>query len=167
MTPRCFTSRKVPTRWASVSGSVSGHAAEIIHERLEREYDLDLITTAPTVVYELILNDGSTLYVDNPSAAGSNLIEVPAPRGSISWTQEYVGNVITLCTERRGDQIGSSSGQADRDHLRHPMAEVVLDFFDRLKSASRLRVAEYPERFQDTKLVVDVLINGTRWTPWR
>ncbi|HAB08678.1 MAG TPA: elongation factor 4, partial [Alcanivorax sp.] len=82
---------------------------EIIHERLEREYDLDLITTAPTVVYELILNDGSTLYVDNPSSLpDSNLIEEfrePIARVNILVPQEYVGNVITLCTERRGDQI--------------------------------------------------------------
>ncbi len=143
---------------------------EIIHERLEREYDLDLITTAPTVVYELILNDGSTLYVDNPSSLpDSNLIEEfrePIARVNILVPQEYVGNVITLCTERRGDQINMQFlGKQIALTYDIPMAEVVLDFFDRLKSASRGYASlEYSfERFQDTKLVkVDVLINGDK-----
>src|SRR5699024_1176317 len=143
---------------------------EIIHERLEREYDMDLITTAPTVVYELELSDGRTIYVDNPShlPEGNKIEEFrePIARVNILVPQEYVGNVITLCVERRGEQKNMQYlGKQVSLTYDIPMAEVVLDFFDRLKSASRgFASLEYAfERFQASKLVkVDVLINGDR-----
>lgn len=143
---------------------------EIIQERLEREYDLDLITTAPTVVYELILSDGSTLYVDNPSKLpeGSKIEEFrePIARVNILVPQEYVGNVITLCVERRGEQKNMQyMGKQVQLTYDIPMAEVVMDFFDRIKSVSRGYASmDYAfERFETSKLVrVDVLINGDR-----
>jgi GTP-binding protein LepA len=143
---------------------------EIIQERLEREYDLDLITTAPTVVYELQLNDGSMLYVDNPS----KLPEVnkvaefrePIARVNILVPQDYLGNVITLCIERRGVQKNMQyMGKQVQLTYDIPMAEVVLDFFDRLKSCSRGYASlDYAfDRFEPARLVrVDVLINGDR-----
>ncbi len=143
---------------------------EIIQERLEREYDMDLITTAPTVVYELQLSDGRTIYVDNPSALpeGNRIEEFrePIARVNILVPQEFVGNVISLCVERRGEQKNLQYlGKQVSLTYDIPMAEVVLDFFDRLKSASRgFASLEYGfERFQTSKLVrVDVLINGDR-----
>jgi GTP-binding protein LepA len=143
---------------------------EIIQERLEREYDLDLITTAPTVVYELQLNDGSMLYVDNPS----KLPEVnkvaefrePIARVNILVPQDYLGNVITLCIERRGVQKNMQyMGKQVQLTYDIPMAEVVLDFFDRLKSCSRGYASlDYAfDRFEPARLVrVDVLINGDK-----
>ncbi len=143
---------------------------EIIQERLEREYDLDLITTAPTVVYELQLNDGSMLYVDNPS----KLPEVnkvtefrePIARVNILVPQDYLGNVITLCIERRGVQKNMQyMGKQVQLTYDIPLAEVVLDFFDRLKSCSRGYASlDYAfDRFEPARLVrVDVLINGDK-----
>src|SRR5690554_1861134 len=143
---------------------------EIIHERLEREYDMDLITTAPTVVYELMLSDGSLLYVDNPSKLpeGNKIEEFrePIARVNILVPQEYVGNVITLCVERRGEQKNMHySGKQVQLTYDIPMAEVVLDFFDRLKSTSRGYASlDYAfDHFQRASLArVDVLINGER-----
>ncbi len=141
---------------------------EIIQERLEREYDLDLITTAPTVVYELLLADGSVIYVDNPSELpeGNRVEEFrePIARVNILVPQEYVGNVITLAVERRGVQKNMVyHGNQVALTYDIPMAEVVLDFFDRLKSVSRGYASlEYAfDRFEAAKLVrVDVLINS-------
>ena len=143
---------------------------EIIQERLEREYDLDLITTAPTVVYELLLSDGSTIYVDNPSdLPEGNVVEEfrePIARVNILVPQDYVGNVITLAMERRGVQknmVYHGNQVSLTYHI--PMAEVVMDFFDRLKSVSRGYASlEYAfDRFEAAKLVrVDVLINGDK-----
>ena len=143
---------------------------EIIQERLEREYDLDLITTAPTVVYELQLNDGSMLYVDNPSKLPeTNKVaefREPIARVNILVPQEYLGNVITLCIERRGVQKNMQyMGKQVQLTYDIPMAEVVLDFFDRLKSTSRGYASlDYAfDRFEPARLVrVDVLINGDR-----
>lgn len=143
---------------------------EIIQERLEREYDLDLITTAPTVIYELLLADGSLIYVDNPSdlPEGNKVEEFrePIARVNILVPQEYVGNVITLAVERRGLQRNMVyHGKQVALTYDIPMAEVVLDFFDRLKSVSRGYASlEYAfDRFEAAKLVrVDVLINGDR-----
>ena len=143
---------------------------EIIQERLEREYNLDLITTAPTVVYELLLSDGETIYVDNPSKLpeGNKIEEFrePIARVNILVPQEFVGNVITLCVERRGSQINMQYlGKQVALTYDIPMAEVVLDFFDRIKSVSRgFASMDYAfERFEATKLVrVDVLINGDK-----
>lgn len=143
---------------------------EIIQERLEREYDLDLITTAPTVIYELLLADDSVIYVDNPSdlPEGNRVEEFrePIARVNILVPQEYVGNVITLAVERRGLQRNMVyHGKQVALTYDIPMAEVVLDFFDRLKSVSRGYASlEYAfDRFEAAKLVrVDVLINGDR-----
>jgi GTP-binding protein LepA len=143
---------------------------EIVRERLSREYGLDLITTAPTVVHELVLTDGETIYVDNPS----NLPEVgaidefrePIALVNILVPQEYLGNVISLCEQRRGVQKNMQfMGKQVQLTYELPMAEVVLDFFDRLKSASRGYASlEYGfDRYQTTNLVkVDVLVNGDR-----
>ena len=143
---------------------------EIIQERLEREYDLDLITTAPTVVYELLLKNGETIYVDNPSKlpdfASIAEMREPIVRASILVPQDHLGSVITLCIERRGVQrdmqfLGSQV-QVSYDL---PMSEVVMDFFDRLKSVSRGYASlDYSfERFEPANLVrLDVLINGQR-----
>jgi len=137
---------------------------------LEREYDLDLITTAPTVVYEIVKTDGSTVYVDNPSKlpAVNNIEEFREPivHASILVPQEYVGNVITLCIEKRGIQKDMQyiGGQVSLNYDL-PMAEVVLDFFDRLKSVSRgFASLDFSfDRFEDAKLTrLDVLVNGER-----
>jgi len=143
---------------------------EIIQERLEREYDLDLITTAPTVVFEVVLKDGSIIYVDNPSKlpdlASVAEMREPIVRANILVPQEHLGNVITLCIEKRGVQRDmqflSSQVQVSYDL---PMNEVVLDFFDRLKSVSRGYASlDYSfDRFEAASLVkLDVLINGEK-----
>ncbi len=143
---------------------------EIIQERLEREYDLDLITTAPTVVYEVLLTSGETVYVDNPAdlPAINNIEEMREPivEANILVPKEYLGNVITLCIEKRGTQVNMvyhGNQVAVTYHL--PMAEVVMDFFDRLKSTSRGYASlEYNFiRFDPADMVrLDILINGDR-----
>ncbi|MBB1362696.1 MULTISPECIES: translation elongation factor 4 [unclassified Shewanella] len=143
---------------------------EIVQERLEREYNLDLITTAPTVVYEVIMNNGETIYVDNPSGlpALNNIEEIREPivEANILVPKEYLGNVITLCIEKRGSQtnmVYHGNQVAVTYHL--PMAEVVMDFFDRLKSTSRGYASlEYNFiRFDPADMVrLDILINGDR-----
>jgi GTP-binding protein LepA len=143
---------------------------EIVQERLEREYNLDLITTAPTVVYEVIMNNGDTIYVDNPSGlpALNNIQEIREPivEANILVPKEYLGNVITLCIEKRGSQtnmVYHGNQVAVTYHL--PMAEVVMDFFDRLKSTSRGYASlEYNFiRFDPADMVrLDILINGDR-----
>ncbi len=141
---------------------------EIIQERLEREYDLDLITSAPTVIYEVVTQNGEVLSVDNPSRLPDNPSEMREPIAEVNILvpQEYVGNAISLCVERRGKQINMqfSSGQVS---LRYevPMSEVVMDFFDRLKSVSRgFASLDYSFlRFEPANLVrLDILINGDR-----
>nr|WP_298142437.1 translation elongation factor 4 [uncultured Pseudomonas sp.] len=143
---------------------------EIIQERLEREYDLDLITTAPTVVFEVVMKNGEILYVDNPSKlpdlSSVEDMREPIVRANILVPQEHLGNVITLCIEKRGVQRDmqflSSQVQVSYDL---PMNEVVLDFFDRLKSVSRGYASlDYSfDRFQSANLVkLDVLINGEK-----
>ncbi len=143
---------------------------EIIQERLEREYDLDLITTAPTVVYEVLRSNGETIYVDNPSSlpdpGDTEEVREPICRANILVPQDYLGNVITLCVEKRGMQKDMQFlGQQVSLTYELPMSEVVLDFFDRLKSVSRgFASLDYSfERFEAEKLVkLDVLINGER-----
>ena len=143
---------------------------EIIQERLEREYDLDLITTAPTVVYEIVNNKGETLYVDNPSKLpdpGSiNEMREPIVEANILVPQEHLGNVITLCIEKRGVQKDLQfTGSQVSVRYELPMNEVVTDFFDRLKSVSRgFASLDYSFlRFQEARLVrLDVLINGEK-----
>ena len=143
---------------------------EIIQERLEREYDLDLITSAPTVVYEVITTDGQTIYVDNPSRlpdVGSiEEMREPMVAATILVPNEYVGSVITLCVEKRGIQRDLKyMGSQVQIEFDLPMAEVVMDFFDRLKSATRgFGSLDYSfVRFQACPLVrLDILINGER-----
>ncbi|GAB3346441.1 translation elongation factor 4 [Chromohalobacter beijerinckii] len=143
---------------------------EIIQERLEREYDLDLLTTAPTVIYELVMKDGEIRYVSNPSKlpdmADIEEMREPIVRASILVPQEYVGNVITECEQRRGTQLDMLFlGSQIQLTYELPMSEVVMDFFDRLKSISKGYASlEYNfERFEAANLVrLDVLINGDR-----
>ena len=143
---------------------------EIIQERLEREYDLDLITTAPTVVYEVLKNDGTVQQVDNPSSLPEvgdiQEMREPIARCNILVPQDYLGNVITLCVEKRGVQKDMQFLGAQVSIVYDiPMAEVVLDFFDRLKSVSRGYASlDYSfERFEAAQLSrLDVLINGER-----
>lgn len=143
---------------------------EIIQERLEREYGLDLITSAPSVVYEVLCNDGTLLHVDNPSAlpdpSKTEEIREPIVRASILVPQEHVGAVLTLCEKRRGTQIDMQfiGGQVSLIYDL-PMGEVVLDFFDRLKSATRgFASLDYSfERFEAAAVArLDVLINGDK-----
>ena len=143
---------------------------EIIQERLEREYDLDLITTAPTVVYEVETTSREVIYVDSPSKlpAVNNIYELREPIAECHMLlpQAYLGNVITLCVEKRGVQTNMVyHGNQVALTYEIPMAEVVLDFFDRLKSTSRGYASlDYNfKRFQASDMVrVDVLINGER-----
>src|SRR5699024_763591 len=141
---------------------------EIVQERLEREYNLDLITTAPTVVYQVLTTAGEELDVSNPTALppSGEIEEILEPiiRATILMPQDYVGPVLQLCMEKRGVQ-------KDMQYLGHsvqmvfelPLSEVVLDFFDRLKSVSRgFASFEYDfARFQTADLVrMEVLINS-------
>ncbi len=143
---------------------------EIVQERLEREYDLDLITTAPTVVYEVLRQDGEVFRIDNPAnlPEPNKISEVREPiiEAHILTPPDYLGNVINLCIEKRGvqKQIQYLGGQVQVTY-ELPLAEVVLDFFDRLKSASRGYASfEYEhKRFHASDLVkLDVLINGDK-----
>jgi len=143
---------------------------EIIQERLEREYDLDLITSAPTVVYELLRRDGTSELVDNPSrlpdAGAVEEMREPIAAVNILVPQDYLGSVIGLCVERRGVQkdMVFGGGQVSLTY-ELPLSEVVMDFFDRLKSVSRgFASLDYGfVRFQRSDLVkLDILINGER-----
>jgi GTP-binding protein LepA len=141
---------------------------EIVQERLEREYNLDLITSAPTVVYEIAFKNGEVVKVDNPSQLPdpSTVAEMrePIALANILLPSEYVGNVINLCIERRGVQKDMQFvGKQVSVSYELPMNEVVLDFFDKLKSVSRGYASlDYGFlKFQESNLVrLDVLING-------
>ena len=143
---------------------------EIVQERLEREYDLDLITTTPTVVYEVETTDGRVTRIDNPAKlpdpARLKEIREPIIRADILVPQEYIGNVITLCIEKRGVQKRMQYlGKQMSLEFELPLNEVVLDFFDRLKSVSRGYASfDYTYlRHQPANLVkLDILINGDR-----
>lgn len=143
---------------------------EIIQERLEREYNLDLITTAPTVVYQVLQTNGDVVMVDNPSKLPppQNIEEVREPivRANVLVPQAYVGNVITLCTDRRGIQIDMQflGGQVSLTYDL-PMAEVVMDFFDRLKSVTKgFASLDFNfDRFEAADMTrLDVMVNGER-----
>lgn len=143
---------------------------EIIQERLEREYDVDLITTAPTVIYEVETHRGEVLKVDNPAnlpdVGSIKMIREPIIQANILVPQEYLGNVISLCIEKRGVQINMQYlGSQVSLNYELPLSEVVLDFFDRLKSVSRGYASfEYEfKRFEEAALVkLDVMINGDK-----
>ena len=143
---------------------------DIVQERLEREYDMDLITTAPSVVYEVLLRDGGLVTVENPSKmpepARIEEIREPIVLVTIFVPQEYVGAVITLCTGKRGVQINLAY-HGRQVHLTYelPLAEIVLDFFDRLKSVSRGYASmdyEFKEYRAADVVKVDMLINAER-----
>ena len=141
---------------------------EIVQERLEREYDLDLITTAPTVIYQVLKKNGSIVEIDNPaklpSASEVEEIREPIIIANILVPPDYVGPVITLCEEKRGRQKNLNYlGTQVQITYEMPLAEVVLDFFDRLKSASRGYASfDYQlDRFEAGPFVrLDILING-------
>ncbi len=143
---------------------------EIVQERLEREYDLDLITTAPTVIYEVEQTDGEVIRMHNPSQMPpiNKIAEIREPiiKANILVPQDYLGNVITLCIEKRGVQTNMQyMGNQVNLSYEMPLSEVVLDFFDRLKSVSRGYASfDYElSHFSAAKLVrVDILINGDR-----
>ena len=143
---------------------------EIVQERLEREFDMDLITTAPTVVYEVVMADGSILMVDNPSKMPdpSKIEEIREPIVTVNlyMPQEYVGSVITLCTQKRGVQLDMNyHGRQVKLTYEMPMAEIVLDFFDRLKSTSRGYASmdyEFKENRAADVVKVDMLINSEK-----
>ena len=143
---------------------------EIVQERLEREYAINLITTAPTVVYEVETTSATTLYIDNPADLPGtdklSAIREPVVRADILTPQEYLGNVISLCIEKRGEQKKLHyAGRQVSIAFDLPLSEVVLDFFDRLKSVSKGYASfDYHfERYSEAPLVkLDVLINGDR-----
>jgi len=143
---------------------------EIIQERLEREYKLDLISTSPTVVYKVVQKNGSIIEVDNPSSLPdmSSIEEIHEPIISASMLvpNEFIGNVITLCEQKRGKQnkISYVGGQALIEY-NLPLNEVVLDFFDKLKSCTKGYASfdYYIHSFKQSDLQkLDVLINGEK-----
>jgi GTP-binding protein LepA len=143
---------------------------EIVQERLERQYDMNLITTAPTVVYQVQQRDGTLLVVDNPSKMPDpskiEAILEPIVTVNLYMPQEYVGSVITLCTGKRGVQINMNYlGRQVQLTYEIPMAEIVLDFFDRLKSVSR-GYASMDYEFKEYRVAdvvkVDILINSEK-----
>ena len=143
---------------------------EIVQERLEREYDIDLITTAPTVVYQVVMLDGSVTKIENPSDLPTpgeyDSLNEPIINARVLMPQEHVGSVMQLCMEKRGVQKNLRYlGAQVQMEVEMPMAEVVVDFFDRLKSVSRgFASFEYEfVRFQPADLVrLDVLVNGEK-----
>ncbi|SOY45162.1 translation elongation factor 4 [Cupriavidus taiwanensis] len=143
---------------------------EIVQERLEREFDMDLITTAPTVVYQVEMRDGTTVTVENPAKMPDpskiEAILEPIVTVNLYMPQEYVGSVITLCTQKRGTQVNMSyHGKQVQLTYEIPMAEIVMDFFDRLKSVSRGYASmdyEFKEYRPSDVVKVDILINSDK-----
>ena len=143
---------------------------EIVQERLEREYDMDLITTAPSVVYEVVMRDGSVVEVENPSKMPDpgkvEEIREPIVTVKLYMPQDYVGSVITLATQKRGVQMGMDyHGKQVMLTYEMPLAEIVLDFFDKLKSVSRGYASmdyEFKEYRAADVVKVDMLINSEK-----
>ena len=143
---------------------------EIVQERLERQYGMNLITTAPTVVYQVKQSDGEIVMVDNPSKmpepSKTDTIYEPIVTVNLYMPQEYVGSIITLCVGKRGIQTGMNYlGRQVQLTYELPMAEIVMDFFDRLKSISRGYASmdyELKEYRPADVVKVDILINGDR-----
>ncbi len=143
---------------------------EIVQERLEREFKIDIITTAPSVVYEVELNDGEVVNIESPSRMPEigkiNAIREPIVKVTLFMPQDYVGPVMTLCNQKRGVQLDMSY-HGRQVHLQYeiPLAEIVLDFFDKLKSVSRGYASmdyEFLENRVSDVVKVDVLINSDR-----
>ncbi|MDQ7988126.1 MAG: translation elongation factor 4 [Candidatus Dactylopiibacterium sp.] len=143
---------------------------EIVQERLEREFDMDLITTAPTVVYEVVLNDGEIIKVENPAKLPevNKMQEVREPiiTATIFLPQDYLGPVMTLCNQKRGSQVDMHyHGRQVKLVYDMPMAEVVMDFFDRLKSVSRGYASldyDFKEYRAADVVKLDVLVAGEK-----
>ncbi len=143
---------------------------EIVQERLEREYDMELITTAPTVIYQIVQNDGTVTEIENPSRLPdlSKITEIREPiiTATMLMPQEYVGAVITLCNQKRGAQIDMQyAGRQVILKYDMPMNEVVMDFFDKLKSVSRGYASldyEFKEYRASDLVKLDILINGDK-----
>jgi len=143
---------------------------DIVQERLEREYDMDLITTAPTVVYEVALRDGTVVEVENPSRlpdpSKTEEIREPIIKASILVPQDHLGQVITLCTQKRGVQRNMQYlGRQVMLTYELPLNEVVMDFFDKLKSVSRGYASldyDFLEYRAGDLVKLDILINGDR-----
>jgi GTP-binding protein LepA len=142
---------------------------EIVQERLEREYDLDLVTTAPSVVYRILMRDGDVIEIDNPSKLPPpdkrELMEEPIVKASIVTPQKYVGACMKLSEDRRGKFGKMEYLHGDRVviHYTLPLAEIIVDYFDTLKSSTRgYATLDYEfAGFQEEDLVkVDILING-------
>ncbi|MCK9284719.1 MAG: translation elongation factor 4 [Rhodocyclaceae bacterium] len=143
---------------------------EIVQERLEREFDMNLITTAPTVVYEVLMRDGTTIQVENPAKLPEiqkvEEIREPIITAKIFVPQEYLGSVITLCESKRGSQVNLAyHGRQVQVTYDMPMAEVVMDFFDKLKSVSRGYASldyDFKEYRSADVVKLDVLINSEK-----
>jgi len=142
---------------------------EIIQERLEREFDMNVITTVPNVSYLAHLTDGSTLKVYNPSGMPSStsveFIEEPYIRASIITASEFIGNVMNLCLDKRGELVSQNYLTSERAELTFniPLGEIVFDFYDKLKSISRGYASfdYYVSGYREAKLVrLDILLNG-------
>ena len=143
---------------------------DVVQERLEREYDMDLITTAPTVIYEVVQRDGVRVMIENPAklpdlSRVEDILE-PIITATILMPQEYVGSVMTLCNEKRGTQVNMQyMGRQVMLTYELPMAEVVMDFFDKLKSVSRGYASldyEFKEFRSADVVKLDILINGEK-----
>ncbi len=143
---------------------------DVVQERLEREYDMDLITTAPTVIYQVVQRDGTTISIENPAklpdlSRVEDILE-PIITATILMPQEYVGSVMTLCNEKRGTQVNMQYlGRQVMLTYDLPMAEVVMDFFDKLKSVSRGYASldyEFKEFRSADVVKLDILINGDK-----
>jgi len=143
---------------------------EIVQERLEREFDQDLITTAPTVVYQVLMRDGGLVQVENPAKLPDQTrvdeIREPIITITVFVPQAYLGNVITLCNQKRGNQVDMTyHGRQVQLIYEMPMAEVVMDFFDKLKSVSRGYASldyEFKEYRAADVVKLDILINGEK-----
>ena len=143
---------------------------EIVQERLEREFDQDLITTAPTVIYEVLMRDGTVVQIENPAKLPEiqrmEEIREPIITTKIFVPQDYLGSVITLCESKRGSQVNMAyHGRQVQLTYDMPMAEVVMDFFDKLKSVSRGYASldyEFKEYRAADVVKLDVLINGDK-----
>jgi GTP-binding protein LepA len=143
---------------------------EIVQERLEREYDMDLITTAPTVIYEVVMKGGEVIHIENPSKLPelSKIEEIREPMitATILVPEEYLGSVMTLCTQKRGTQTNMQyMGRQVMLNYDMPMNEVVMDFFDRLKSATRGYASlDYDfKEYRTADLVkLDILVNNEK-----
>jgi GTP-binding protein LepA len=142
---------------------------EIIQERLEREFNLDLITTAPSVVYRVMRNDGEMIRVENPAKLPSpgefQYIEEPISKVTIHVPAEYVGAVLALCQDKRGLQLGLQYASKERVIVTYelPFAEVLFDFHDKLKSCTRGYASmdyEFTGYRRDTLVKVDIMVNG-------